>query len=173
MGLDIYLYKVTKDGEETHNCEGENKKNFEKYFSHALIDMEVEYINFVETFRQKDLDYENYEWAMSSSSGFLFKPVNKESGTEDLLIKHDELVTFIENEKAVRTTEVGYQRKGMEQGFASAIPDVDTEDGTLTVFKKEDVLKLYEFVTESNKPSFKENIVDRFVEGENFLWFWW
>lgn len=67
--------------------------------------------------------------------------------------------------------EIGYQRKGMS-GFTSEFPDVD-DDGILTLFTKNDVEKLMDFVNDDTKYHFRTEILDKFKDGKTFLWLWW
>lgn len=176
MGLDIYLYKANVASEQWHEIEAKEQAHFLHFFGNQLVDVEQAYIDWAKTFAQKGLKEREYVWFMTDSDGYYFRSLHGSDSEEDvrknaLMFRDEDLVEYTQKDKALPVEKIGYQRKGIS-GFGEAFGD-RCEDGTLTLFTKEEVLRLVPYVDQDRKELFQQVFLEPFVDGETFLWLWW
>lgn len=148
----------------------------------------IEYINFEESFQQLGKNFYDYEWTMSDEKGIHFQLKTNKS---KLVICWDKAITFLQEEDILIVEEVGWQRKGAnslfyEKNEKTGISMWDSEP----VITKDLLLnhweKYFSYRTPDSpggfgsgvefnqadsemKQNFKENIIDKFIEGDNFV----
>jgi len=170
MGLDIYLYKIIDNGDEFHMFEGIASEKAKQFLGDKIIERKEQYIDWENTFIKRGLNLEDYKWAMIDEDGIHFTSLKTD---EKIMFPFDyPFETYEATEVGVFVEEIGYQRKGMKE-WESVLPDDVDEDGFMTIFEKDKLLKLIPYTEEYCREHFKKEIVDPFIEGEMFVWFWW
>lgn len=123
----------------------------------------------------------DYEWCMAGPLnswdddeniiyGFVFKNKNTH---ERISIPFDDIPTIEKDIQVVyyNPIDVGYMRKGLNGDFYD---DYDKGICNYFVFDKNELLRILEaYVIDERKEYFKNNLIDRFVEGEMVVTFDW
>ena len=170
MGLDIYLYKIVNNSDEFHVFEGITAEKAKQFLGDKIIERKERYIDWENTFIKRGLELNNYKWIMTDENGIHFISLKTD---EKIMFPFDyPFETYEATEVGVFVEEIGYQRKGMKE-WESVLPDDVDEDGFMTIFEKDKLLKLIPYTEEYCREHFKKEIVDPFIEGEMFVWFWW
>lgn len=192
MGLDILL-KTPIEPTETNKSLIEDYRNhvseyvvtgiegatelaiFEKY----LYKKDIVYDNWEDTFQNKGLKVEDYEWCSLGEEPTLdevptprtiddywWKFRNKETD-EILWINYNEIVTFTKEEDCILAREIGYQRKGANKQFY----DDGMWDSPCVIDEKtiKEHWEKYFSETPKLRKDFYENIVKKFKDGETFV----
>lgn len=170
MGLDIYLYKIVNNSDEFHVFEGIAAEKAKQFLGDKIIERKERYIDWKNTFIKRGLNPNNYKWTMTDENGVHFASLKT---NEKIMFPFDySFETYEATEVGVFVEEIGYQRKGMME-WATVLPDDVDEAGFMTIFEKDKLLKLIPYAEDYCREYFKKEIVDPFVEGETFVWFWW
>lgn len=165
---------------------------FKKFFFKELIT----YYNWEATFKEKNLDIKDFNWYSSGGTTEEFDLHEKECQEQDIEInwdifdsyhtyqhknskelvkfKNSEVITFTVEEDCLLSKQVGYQRKGANTEFykeGSYKNDLSMWDypPILDLKTLEEHHKKYFSIDEECANNFKENIIDKFIEGETFV----
>ena len=172
MGLDISVYKVVNEPTDEYYTLSEHPE----LSRFPTSDKEVDYYDIEEK--------EGYEWYRSSfNEDVVFEYINDEGDIYE--VKNPPTKTVLE--KVVYVVEVGYQRKGANKLFYE-----DDMWNSPAVTNKEELLAIwdkyfsgstprskggwgssveYDLSDEDMRTRFKENIIDKFEQGETFVMF--
>lgn len=187
MGLDICVYRVIPKSNDDFNQEDDRYFNITEFpvleaFSHLTFEKEQEYYDLDGELTKRGFNLEDIKWTGTEyDEGVKLSFVTKDGQEIDLI----DPPIIKKLEKFLMVEEVGYQRKGANKKFY--------EDG---MWDSPPVLKLdtlkdhwekyfshqtpdsaggwgsgveYELEDEEMKTRFKENIIDKFIEGETFV----
>lgn len=166
MGLDITLYGYDQHSDNLRKIDEEFLGEFTRHFGDKIEDVENQYIDWKKTFEKRNLNADDYYQMVFSRNEIKFK-LNKPGKKEEQIFTEADLHLFPRMDKVLRVSEVGYQRKGMIGTHFHLVSNCKP------IFDMKTVEKLLEHVEPDVKSHFKESILDRFIEGETFLIFWW
>lgn len=202
MGLDVIVCKVVMPKgrldtvEKVSAFEAENKCSFHTVEncpaiigSKFEVEAPVEYIDFDPLFKKLGLNEDDYSCIVSCYGGgrarfeFLPNSISTESDRktieENTIVFEEEVYpTKIVMEKGFFAgEEVGYQRKGANKRFYD---DGKWDDNTVVIDREtllDDWKKYFSdeddaYYGENAKQHFKENIIDKFVDGETIVCYW-
>jgi hypothetical protein len=185
MGLDICVYKVYKP-EKVEDVENAfTLKDFPELeiFKNLAFEKENEYYDIIADIKKLGYDpaeLEMYSAEFGESTVFKFKVINKDE-TFDIV----DPPTYKVMELCIAVEEVGYQRKGANSQFyedgmwdSPCVTDLKTlKKHWKAYFSKQTPESQggfgsgleYELEDADRKKRFKQNIIDKFVEGETFV----
>lgn len=154
--------------------EPEDLPLFEQHFPGKIITVEEEYVDHEKTMRAKGVDPAQFDVMMMSSDYWLYQHITDADTAnpkqEPLKVLYEELVPIVLPSYYLYVNEVGYQRKGMDGVYGHLL--TRSNEGLNLVFEQEKALALLPFVAKFNQESFKKNMVDNFIDGQSFIWFW-
>ena len=158
-------------------------------FKHLSFKKSVEYIDFEKTFNHLDKNLNDWNWFMTDGDGYHF---HHKDDISKIMITHEGCHTFLKEEDIIIGDEIGYQRKGAntrfyaEDEYAEGLsmwdsPPVVSENTLVMHWNKyfsgrtPEVTGGFGAGVEYNqadsemRENFKNNIIDKFVEGETFV----
>jgi hypothetical protein len=187
MGLDITVYKPIKlKGDAFQETEDffniEENPELESIFPDFIFEKENEYYDLESELKEQGYDPGDLSWRGTSFNDAVIYTFSDKDGNE-VEIKVTKTIKKID--KCIAVEEVGYQRKGAnkkfyEDGMWDSPCTVDSEtldNHWKNYFSKQTPESKggwgsgVEYVQddEEMKRNFKENIIDKFVEGETFV----
>lgn len=195
MGLDVYVLEpIVPSPEdlatiesrhkfcEEHGCEPHfiiEQKELEKLSKTSwLISWNEQLIDWRKSFEESGKNMDEWELYRTDFKNdhsiyrFIMKDfigIQKPTDEEQFVLDESNIKTKIENVTGVwlKNEELGYQRKGANQAFYDA---GKWETDTIVVTKEELEFDWKKYFDSSQ--SFKENIIDRFIEGKNIVVYW-
>ena len=192
MGLDIILYRVVKREEiESMTQEEIDYRRFEKIVqstsessTYELIPCDVR--NFIypknvfnEEFELHDIEgwfksngYDKEDWNLcyicyENDEKQTYNFINESE--EELEVDIDDCPLIRENKDFIYAEEIGWQRNGANKKFYKEMP----ENGIYHIRTKEEAEYHLERYFYKSRKNFKENIIDRFIDGECFIEYSW
>jgi len=187
MGLDICVYRVIPKSNDDFNQEDDRYFNITEnpeleVFSHLSFEMDVDYYDVEGELKKMGLNPEDLQWRGTEyGEEVKISFITADEKEIDLI----DPPTFKKRERFLQVEEVGYQRKGANKKFyedgmwdSPAVLKMDTlKDHWEKYFSRQTPDSAggwgsgveYKLEDEEMKTRFKENIIDKFIEGETFL----
>ena len=165
MGLDISVYKITKEKTNNYFRLIDDNLNYDNDFPEWTKDYENEIVeSFYDWDKYKEItgiDINNYDIGMiSGGKDGYFKCYKKYNHNNEIIIKFADVPEKKVNIKVLYRNEVGYQRKGLNNQFYS-----DYCDGKIGYYVWDKAeLKRYKTDYADNAEKFQKNIIDNFDE---------
>ncbi len=182
MGLDISLSKLFIPTDELiDRANDELELDFAivsildheelRIFKDYIFLTKVERLDIPGTFSQRGLNFDDFVQTSvgnTDGSGTCF---NYQHITDDtkLSIRFEDVQQISTIEECILTKSIGYQRKGENSQFhEDGIWDIPLVADQNTLMRH---WEIYFSETEAQRQNFKTNIIDRFIEGETFVWY--
>ncbi len=139
-------------------------------FKNYIVLAPVERIDIEGTFIQRCLNLSDYvNKGVLSVDGIAYFNFEKISDKTTLKIPYNDILLKTEVEECLIEKSIGYQRKGANYKF------YEDDMWNLPIVADYKTLlhhwDIYFSETASDRQNFKENIVDKFIEGETFVWY--
>ena len=139
-------------------------------FQDYIVLAPVERIDIEGTFIQRCLNLSDYvNKGVITVDGIAYFNFEKTSDNTTLKIPYNDILLKTEIEECLIEKSIGYQRKGANYKFYE-----DDIWNQVLVFDYNMLIlhwDMYFSETATDRQNFKENIVDKFIEGETFVWY--
>lgn len=184
MGLDIYVCRPIPREEKVIGSDEYMLSDFPELeiFSHLAFEQEVEFHEIDEDLKKMGYNPEDLQWRGTEYSDSVIVEFSDNEGNR--IVITDPTISK-RSERFIKVEEVGYQRKGANKKFyedgmwdSPAVLKMDTlKDHWEKYFSHQTPDSAggwgsgveYKLEDEEMKARFKENIIDKFIEGETFV----
>lgn len=185
MGLDVYVLEpLQDDGSIFHEILDEDVDSSKRVFDlfpQLVAEREEQYIDFAARIKElgiiidednmtiEEYDLEAKELALTIFEKFDPKNESHIKNGPDILavIKESDCKPFTVKEKILCCKEIGYMRKPFNNAFYK---DYENSSCNIYITTKDELDIIYsKYIEKGCKREFKKQIVDKFIEGKNFI----